>query len=316
MPRSAPNLRDMAWIGRATRWALGGWLAWRIFGPEVPISGPGVQTRPIHIPGRTVFVGDREFFVREAGPEGAPVVVLLHGWSFDGEMTFFGVIPDLATRYRVVVPDHRGHGRSDWIREPYDIADVARDVAGVLDALSVEGALVFGYSMGGLVAQELARARPDLVDRLMLAATAAAPAVRHRGIFRVALVLGRGLTRIARKEFSAVSTGVLRRAAAIAPEHTRWMWEGLMRRDATLYYYAGDSVTRFDSRPWVAGLGIPTMVVIPGGDQLMPLEAQRELAALFPPESVVEIEGGRHESIMNRAAEYVKLISDFREANG
>ena len=42
------------------------------------------------------FVGDREFFVRELGPPDATPLVLLHGWSFDGEMTFFGVIPDLA----------------------------------------------------------------------------------------------------------------------------------------------------------------------------------------------------------------------------
>ena len=213
------------------------------------------------------------------------------------------------------MPDHRGHGRSDWIRDPYDIADVAFDVAGVLEAVGVKEALVFGYSMGGMVAQELARLRPDLVDRLVLAATAAAPApdAGRRFGFRAALLAGRALTRVSRKELSAVSTRVLEQQGAISEGQTRWMWEGLMRRDPALYYYAGRSVSRFDSRRWIGSLGIPTLVVIPGADQLMPLRAQRELASFFPAEAVVELEGARHESIMNRAPEYVKLISDFRD---
>ena len=89
----------MARLMRAARWAAAGWLAWRVLGPDRPLGRVGEQSRPLHVPGRTVFVGDREFFVREAGPADAPVVVLLHGWSFDGEMTFFGIIPDLAARY-------------------------------------------------------------------------------------------------------------------------------------------------------------------------------------------------------------------------
>ena len=77
-----------------------GWLAWRLFGPETPLSTRIRKRVPSTIPGRTVFVGDREFFVREAGPPDGRPLVLLHGWSFDGEMTFFNIIPGLSDGFR------------------------------------------------------------------------------------------------------------------------------------------------------------------------------------------------------------------------
>ena len=290
-----------------------GWLAWRLFGPETPLSTPDPQTRPLHIPGRTVFVGDREFFVREAGPPDGRPLVLLHGWSFDGEMTFFNIIPGLSERFRLIVLDNRGHGKSDWIRGNYSIADVADDAAGVLAALKVDRVVIFGYSMGGMVAQELAYRHPLLVDRLVLAATAARP-VRSDIGFRIALFLGRALARVGLKEFSATSMLILRRTRALNAEYTRWMWEGLMRRDANLYHAAGSAIRRFDSRQWVGGLPMPVMVIVNTNDRILLTRTQYELASLLSESDLVEVVGGGHESIMNRADEYVKLVGEFADA--
>ena len=300
----------MVSIKRAVSLAGLSWLAWRTFGPEIPRRMHSDQRRPLRIPGRTVFVGEREFFVRETGPEGATPLVLLHGWSFDGEMTFFNVIERFAERFRVVVPDHRGYGKSDWIRGRYEIADVADDVAGVLQALDISNAVVLGYSMGGMVAQELAHRHPSLVDRLVLAATAARP-VRADMAFRLAVVATRAVARISRKELSAASTTVLRRSNAIDAEHEQWMWEALMRRDPNLYYEAGSAVRRFDSRQWIDSLDTPTMVIINTHDQIVPPPVQYELASFFTDGDIVEIVGARHESVMNRADEYVKAVVEF-----
>ena len=300
----------MASIKRVVSVAGLAWLAWRVVGPEIPRRVRQGQYRPLRIPGRTVFVGEREFFVRETGPEGATPLVLLHGWSFDGEMTFFNVIEGFAERFRVIVPDYRGHGKSDWIRGPYEIADVADDVAGVLEALQITNAVVMGYSMGGMVAQELAHRHPSMVGRLVLAATAARP-VRVDMAFRLALVATRTVARISRKEFSTASTTVLRRSHAIDPEHEQWMWEALMRRDPNLYFEGGSAVSRFDSRRWIASLDVPTMVIVNTDDQILPPRVQYELASFFEDDDVVELEGARHESVMNRSDDYVKLVGEF-----
>jgi 3-oxoadipate enol-lactonase len=170
--------------------------------------------------------------------------------------------------------------------------------------------VVFGYSMGGMIAQELAHRHPDRVAGVVLAATAARP-VWSDVAFRTVLLLGRTIARVSRKEFSTVSTRVLVRAGAIAPEHARWMWEGLMRRDANLYFLAGDAVRRFDSRPWIGSLAMSAMVVVNADDQLMPPAMQWGLASYFDDDAVVALEGARHESIMNRADEHAKLINEF-----
>ena len=62
---------------------------------------------------------------------------------------------------------------------------------------------------------------------------------------------------------------------------------------------------------WIGSLDLPGLVIIPTADQLVPTPAQYELASHFPDEAVVELADRRHESIMNRAPEYVKLIIDF-----
>jgi len=79
----------------------------------------------------------------------------------------------LDARYRTIVLDNRGAGRSDAPPGPYPIALMAADALAVLDAAGVESAHVFGISMGGMIAQELALQNPQRVRSLILGCTAA-----------------------------------------------------------------------------------------------------------------------------------------------
>ena len=298
----------------AVRWARRlafGWVVWRLFGPEIQPRTVGIQRRPMTAPGRSVLVGERELFVRELGPADAPPVVLIHGLGFDGEMTYHRLAPLLADSYRVVSPDHRTFGKSDWPRGRYEISDLADDLAGVLDAIGIGAATVFGYSLGGMVAQELAYRHPRHVARLVLAGTAAVPIQRLRVLARVAFWLGRAVMRLSRVDFAMATTRVMRRSGAIAPEHLRWLRGSLLRRDPTLYYEAGHAALRFDSRSWIGKLRVPTMVIVPTRDQVVLPGAQYDLAARLHDPTVVELAGARHESIINRAEEYAATVAEF-----
>jgi len=287
---------------------VGAWAAWRVLGPELPRRYAPGQVRPARIPGRSVILGEREFFVREAGSPDAPPLVLVHGWSLDGEMTYGPLVARLGDRYRIVVPDLRNHGKSDWIRGSYTVADLADDVAGLLDAIGVQRATVMGYSLGGMVTMELARRSPHLVGRVVLAATAARPVPARRGPARVAFWVGRAIARISTKEAAVLTTQVLLRTGSIDRTHERWMYEGLRRRDGGLFYEAGLAAFHFDARDWVGRLGLPAAVVIPTRDLLVPTAAQRELAGLLPGAMVVELEDAGHESILTRTDAYVAVI--------
>ena len=288
-----------------------GWVLWRLFGPEVEPEFEGVQERPLSIPGRTVLVGEREFFIREAGSESAPPLVLMHGWGFDGEMTYYKMIPALAEHFRVVVPDHRNHGKSDRIRGPVDVADLALETIGVLDALGCERFDVFGYSLGGMAAQVLAYRHPERVRRLVLAGTAAYPVDRLRIPTRVVFWISRAVARLSKKEVVILTYRYLLRSGIVDAKHARWFWAAMLNRDPTLYYESGKAAWRFDSRAWVGQIDVPTMVIIPTNDQIVATRTQYELADLIDPERVVEIPGAGHESVMSRSEEYVAAIESF-----
>ncbi len=305
----------MKWLGRVLGYSVIGWVLWRLFGPDIAPDYAGPQVRPIRIPGRTVFVGRKEFFVREAGPADAPVVVLVHGWGFDGEMTYFKLIPLLAEHFRVIIPDLRSHGKSDNIRGKFEIVDAADELAGILDAVGVEGGFtLFGYSMGGLVGQTFVRRYPGRVGHLILGATAAYPIARRRLAVRSAFWVARAVARVSKKESARFSYRFLQRAGLLAPEHGRWMWEALLSREPTLYYESGNAVWRFDGRAWVGRLGVRTLVIIPTLDTVVPTETQYELASLIPDSELLEIDESGHEAILSRPEEFAKAIGGFVES--
>ena len=100
-----------------------------------------------------------------------PALVMLNGWTASGVMWPDALIQDLERRFRVIRIDNRGTGWSRTAVEGYSITDMAADAAEVLRFLHVKRATVLGLSMGGMIAQDLAARRPDLVDRLLLVGT-------------------------------------------------------------------------------------------------------------------------------------------------
>jgi pimeloyl-ACP methyl ester carboxylesterase len=290
---------------------VGFWLVWRLFGPDREPRYHGPQARPVRVPGRTVFVDEREFFVREVGPVDAQPLVLLHGWSFDGEMNFFKLIPELSQRYRLIIPDHRNHGKSDEIRGHFSVEDLATVVAGVLDELGYDRVSILGYSMGGMAAQVFAHRYPERVDKLILAATAAYPIDRLRSVVRIAFWLARAFARISKKEAAMVTYYYLIRHDMIDDSAQRWMWAALLDRDPTLFYESGVAAWHFDARGWVGEIAAPTMVIIPEHDEVVPTRTQRDLAARLVEPIVVDIAGVGHDSVLSRPAEYIKAIDGF-----
>ena len=99
-----------------------------------------------------------------------PPVLLIHGLGY-ARWGWEPVADRLAERFRVLLFDNRGIGESEVPPGPYTAAAMAEDAAQVLDEAEAERAHVVGTSLGGMVAQELALAHPERVDRLVLACT-------------------------------------------------------------------------------------------------------------------------------------------------
>src|SRR5438067_13419103 len=96
-----------------------------------------------------------------------PPLLLIMGMS--GTALHWGepFLGALRRDFEVIVYDHRGVGASSRLEGPLTIVQMAQDAAGLLDALGIEAAHVMGISMGGMIAQELALARGELVRTLL-----------------------------------------------------------------------------------------------------------------------------------------------------
>jgi pimeloyl-ACP methyl ester carboxylesterase len=111
--------------------------------------------------------------VRLAYEEAGSGVPLLFVQGLGYDRNGFGPLPRLlADDFRVLRFDNRGVGDSDVPAGPYSVAQMADDAVEVLDAAGIERAHVLGVSLGGYIAQELAVAHPERVDKLVLVSTA------------------------------------------------------------------------------------------------------------------------------------------------
>jgi pimeloyl-ACP methyl ester carboxylesterase len=98
-------------------------------------------------------------------------LVLLPGGLLTIDLSFGALLPDLSANRQVIAVELQGHGHTaDIDREP-SFANMASDIVALLDELGIERADVFGFSLGGLVALQLAMSYPERVDRLISAAT-------------------------------------------------------------------------------------------------------------------------------------------------
>jgi 3-oxoadipate enol-lactonase len=120
----------------------------------------------------SITVNDVDLYYELTGPHGAPVVAFSNSIGTTLEM-WDAQAEALSPHYRCLRYDTRGHGRSAVADHPTHIADLADDLAGLLDAVAVPKAHIVGLSLGGMTAQAFALRHPDRTKSLTLMATAA-----------------------------------------------------------------------------------------------------------------------------------------------
>ena len=110
----------------------------------------------------------------DMGDRQGPPVVLIHGYT-DNARDWVPLIPYLSKKFRLIVVDIRGHGRSDKPECCYARIDFAYDIKLLLDALHIDEADVVGHSLGSMITQVLAEEWPQRVRKVVLISSTAGP---------------------------------------------------------------------------------------------------------------------------------------------
>ncbi|WP_100498873.1 alpha/beta fold hydrolase [Geodermatophilus chilensis] len=219
---------------------------------------------------------------------------------------------ELVARGRQVISfDAPGIGGSTPYRSPRRMPGLVRTVTGLLDALGLDRVDVFGVSLGGVVAQQLARQAPERVRGLVLAATApglggmpGAPSAllalttprRYRDPEHYLQIAGRIYGGMARTDPRRLLRTVIGRV-----------------RPPSLAGYVGQlyAITGWSSMPWLHTLRQPTLVLAGDDDPIIPLVNGRILAWRIPNAALHVVRGGGHLFILERPAEMAGLVTGF-----
>ena len=255
-----------------------------------------------------------KLYVEEHG-DGEPLL-LIEGLG-QGMWAWREQVPVFAQRFRVIAYDTRGTGRSEVPEDPYSIADLAEDAAGILAG---RAAHVVALSMGGYVALTLALARPDLVRSLVLAGTGAGgpdrvprqPNVRKA----FADALGLPLDEYGRRTMPfTFAPGWAERnperfeeILAARLEHPTSYQTIEAHANACYRFYAeGCQVERIET---------PALVVHGDQDLIVPVENGRMLAARLPKADYVELKGRGHNLMLEDPETFNGLVLDFVSRSG
>ncbi|MCR4404303.1 MAG: alpha/beta hydrolase [Candidatus Acetothermia bacterium] len=251
------------------------------------------------------------------GPAEGEPLVLIAGLGYDHWM-WHRMVPGLAEHLQVIIFDNRGVGQTDKPLGPYTAQLLADDTAGLLQALGISRAAVLGHSMGGFVAQALVLSRPELVSKLILAATNFG-GPRHIPITPEALAVltdmtGDPLERLRRGIVISTAPGFAEREPELVRE---WLTYRAKNPLDPAAYQAQMAVglallseeASFEKK--LKGVRIPTLILFGEHDRVVPPGNADLLAKAIPNSTVRILKDAGHFFPLEAPEAAVKVVLEF-----
>lgn len=241
---------------------------------------------------------------RLEGDAEAPVLVLSHSLGTRLEV-WDPQLPDLTSRFRVLLYDHPGHGRSPLPPTGATLGDLADELVGLLDDLRLERASFCGSSLGGMVGMTFATRAPERLDRLVLACSGARMGSPAGWAERAATVRSRGMGAIAEAMLERWFTPAFHAADPESVERCRRM---LLETSAEGYARCCEAIARFDLREELHTITAPTLVIAGADDPTMAPEDVELLGERIGDARVVVLPGGAHLPSIELADEFDRAL--------
>jgi aminoacrylate hydrolase len=240
-----------------------------------------------------------------------PPLLLVPGLGGDGR--WWGEnVAKLASRFTVVVHDHRGTGRSTLSRIQYSVAQMADDALQLIEALGFTKVHWCGHSTGGAMGQVLAIEHPERIDRLVLSATWARTDAFFRRLFEVRAQTLRELGPAAYLKASALALNMpawIRDHDADLVAAEAKAKETIPVPEITLSRIA--AIVAHDRRAELQKVRVPTLAVCARDDMVTPLYFTEELVRLIPGARAYVLPDGGHFYPSVHGGEFRRVMTSF-----
>lgn len=262
----------------------------------------------------TVRTNGQELFYEIHGD--GPPLVLVMGIGYDSSLWTLQQVPVLSTRFRVVLLDNRDAGRSSRADHPYTIADMADDVAGLLDVLDIGRTHLLGLSMGCMIGMEFALRHAHRLDRLVLAGPGAAPARSAvdpistwnwvKGNDPSGEVFGA-------QQFTWLFSSAFLRNEQAVQETSALLASNPHPVEPEAYERQARAYLDFDALERLGGIEAPTMVIVGEQDLLTPPWVAREVADGISGSrfEMITGDGSSHVVPLERPHDFNELVMNF-----
>ncbi len=246
------------------------------------------------------------------GPSAAPPLLMVRGLARTARH-WGSIVGQLSDRFRVVVFDNRGIGRSSIPLPPYSTNAMADDAAAVLDAAGLESAHVFGVSLGGMIAQKVALRHPKRLRSLVLGCTRAGRAAPRLPIPAVAsLVSSMRLS----PERAVVETAplILSRSFIAKNPQVPQRWAELARSEPpTRRGVFGQllAAARHDATRRLKEIRVPVLAITGDVDRLIPPVCSEDLVRRLPDARLETLPGVGHDFPTEMPQRTAELLADF-----
>ena len=226
--------------------------------------------------------------------QGEPLV-LVRGYATAASM-WYAQVPELRRWFRVITFDNRDTGNSDRVEAPYSISEMADDTIGLIEHLNLGPVHLLGVSMGGMIAQQTAIRRPDLVKTLILACTTCNSG-QGMATDPEVLKLFATLPELSEEENVRRSLPVFFSARSLGQKELidRYVRESLAQRPPlTTFARHTRAIQGFDLCQELHRIAAPTLIQHGRGDRLLPWANAERLKALMPQARLIGYEGLGH----------------------
>jgi len=244
--------------------------------------------------------------------QGEPLV-MIRGISSNADH-WYEQVPVLSKKYQLLVFDNRAIARSSDPGGSFSTRDMAADTVELMEAVGIKKAHVLGYSMGGMIAQEIALTCPEKVNGLILVATDCGNSLRIKAKPEFSRLFSE-MIRLGTNEAKKAAAGCLfaKQTLETRPDIIQRYTEVSLRFPASQKTLARQwaAITQHDACNRLPKISSPTLVITGSEDELIPPQNAKVMAQRIPGAQMISIDGGGHLFLIEQPEAFNEAVIGF-----